>query len=278
MSNQTSADYSKVVIGDVSVVQAVPVRTLQVVAPVDLEAGYELDVMDPDGQSNIIRVPEGGARKGELFTGITVCGESHSDHYNIPRGAWRDDLCDCCKHGCCHAMLCLACWCPPLALGQVMTRMRLDPCASKTQGGVYWTAFKVLALVYFVFFATVQALTTLTTSYVASHTQIGEGNIVALPVWVLCVQAVHHLLNLLFTVYVVFILTRTRAHVRRAYDIPEMPQIRRCEDCCCAFWCTPCVITQMARHTADYSTYRADCCSDTGLSERVPQVYLPEIV
>jgi Cys-rich protein (TIGR01571 family) len=266
MSNQTTAAYSKIVIGDVSVVQAGPVRTLQVVAPVDLQAGYELDVMDPDGQSNIIRVPEGGVRRGELFTGITVCGESNADPHNIPRGAWRDDLCDCCTH---HVTCCLACWCQPLALGQVMTRMRLDPfCASKTQGGVYWTAFKVLALVYFVYLAIDLATAIPFYSNVASQSD----NVVG-------VLLVRNMLHLLFTVYFVFILTRTRAHVRRAYDIPEEgPLIWGCEDCCCAFWCTLCVITQMARHTADYSTYRADYCSDTGLSERVPQVYLPEIV
>ena len=35
------------------------------------------------------------------------------------------------------------------------------------------------------------------------------------------------------------------------------------------FWCSCCTVAQMARHTADYETYAARCCSDTGLPPNV---------
>jgi hypothetical protein len=38
-----------------------------------------------------------------------------------------------------------------------------------------------------------------------------------------------------------------------------------CEDCCLATVCNCCTIMQMARHTADYTTSRATCCTPNGL-------------
>jgi hypothetical protein len=112
-------------------------------------------------------------------------------------------------------MCCLAFWCEPLALGQVMTRMRLNPFASKTQGGAYCTAFKVLALVYFVYLAIDQALTTIIAPYTLDIDE--EGNIVApdfIPQWALVVKSVHNMLSFLFFVYMLVVLIRTRAYVR----------------------------------------------------------------
>lgn len=37
-------------------------------------------------------------------------------------------------------------------------------------------------------------------------------------------------------------------------------------------------VAQMARHTADYRTYSADCCSETGLGERAPPTLDPALV
>jgi hypothetical protein len=39
-----------------------------------------------------------------------------------------------------------------------------------------------------------------------------------------------------------------------------------CEDCCLATFCNCCTIMQMARHTADYTSSRATCCTANGLT------------
>lgn len=72
--------------------------------------------------------------------------------HNIPTGHWRDGICNFMANGCCHPMCCLACWCNPLALGQVATRMKLDAKGSPVVNNEHRTnswfnAFKVLALV-----------------------------------------------------------------------------------------------------------------------------------
>ena len=39
-----------------------------------------------------------------------------------------------------------------------------------------------------------------------------------------------------------------------------------------SFWCSPCTICQIGRHTADYSQYNLNCCSETGLDPMAPEV------
>uniref|UniRef100_A0A7S0JCB6 Uncharacterized protein n=1 Tax=Calcidiscus leptoporus TaxID=127549 RepID=A0A7S0JCB6_9EUKA len=43
------------------------------------------------------------------------------------------------------------------------------------------------------------------------------------------------------------LLTKLRAHIRRRDQIAET-QCNGCEDCCCAFWCAPCLTSQLLRH------------------------------
>jgi Cys-rich protein (TIGR01571 family) len=45
-----------------------------------------------------------------------------------------------------------------------------------------------------------------------------------------------------------------------------------CEDCCCAYFCQPCTLCQLARHTADYRVHQAYCCNPTGLSLQAPEM------
>jgi Cys-rich protein (TIGR01571 family) len=78
-------------------------------------------------------------------------------------------------------------------------------------------------------------------------------------------------LNLVFFVFLLVIMARTRRRIRSRYGIPERT-CRGCEDCCCAFWCSCCTVSQMARHTADYDNYPAQCCSETGLSPNAPSI------
>jgi Cys-rich protein (TIGR01571 family) len=74
------------------------------------------------------------------------------------------------------------------------------------------------------------------------------------------------LINLSVMVFAMFATASTRATLREKLLIRE----HRCydlEDCCCGTFCMPCTICQMSRHTVDFKSYEAACCSETGLEE-----------
>lgn len=90
----------------------------------------------------------------------------------------------------------------------------------------------------------------------------------AMPGWLAFLVFVNSVLRIAVFVYIILAVCRTRRHIRSTYGIPE----QRChgmEDCCCACWCGACTIGQLARHTADYRTCKAKCCSETGVSDSV---------
>mmetsp|Transcript_6376 Transcript_6376/g.13785 ORF Transcript_6376/g.13785 Transcript_6376/m.13785 type:complete len:156 (+) Transcript_6376:112-579(+) len=68
--------------------------------------------------------------------------------------------------------------------------------------------------------------------------------------------------------YVLYIIIRTRSAIRKKSGIPPA-----CcdigngavDDCCTSFWCSCCVVGQMARHTADYNLVPDSCCTYNGL-------------
>lgn len=80
-----------------------------------------------------------------------------------------------------------------------------------------------------------------------------------------------YFLGIVLGVFTVIIVTRTRRRIRSKYSIPTK-RCGECEDFCCSFWCMCCTLSQMARHTADYETYAARCCSETGLSPNAPSI------
>ena len=74
-------------------------------------------------------------------------------------------------------------------------------------------------------------------------------------------------------VFSIYVVLKTRRHIRERSGIPET----RCqgrEDCCCATFCQCCTVMQMARHTAGYETYAGQCCSETGLPRNAPQLQI----
>lgn len=77
--------------------------------------------------------------------------------------------------------------------------------------------------------------------------------------------------NLLFSLWALYALYRTRANVRARYQIPEQ-YCNGCEDLCCSFWCSCCVASQMLRHTGEYETYPGTCCTKTGHPPGTPLV------
>ena len=72
----------------------------------------------------------------------------------------------------------------------------------------------------------------------------------------------------LFFICLLVLGTRTRIYVGKEYRISSQC-CGKYEDFCCIFFCNCCVVSQMARHTADCHSQPATCCSKTGLRRNV---------
>ena len=60
--------------------------------------------------------------------------------------------------------------------------------------------------------------------------------------------------------YYLVLVIRTRAHLRKQFDIPESSFFGS-EDIVMSLACPSCVVMQMGRHTAQYEAHQASCCS-----------------
>lgn len=198
---------------------------------------------------------------------------------DAPPSRWRDELFDCFRHGVDHPFLWNSLLCPfgkflwqtrcqsaqpdnlLVALAQIMGRVqltstgdRLVTLKSRTHMSSYVFVMILLALANFCYFG---------------YFLIAEPESDAILIATLPIAG----LDLGVLIYFLYMVTTTRRLVRREFDIPEL----RChgyEDCCISTFCTPCAIAQMGRHTADYETYAAYCCTDTGLANHI-EVKLP---
>jgi Cys-rich protein (TIGR01571 family) len=74
--------------------------------------------------------------------------------------------------------------------------------------------------------------------------------------------------NASFWLYVACLTAKVRESIRNKYQIPDESCLGS-EDYALATFCMPCTICQMGRHTADFDTYRATCCTGTGLPSHV---------
>lgn len=104
-------------------------RKIRVVAPADLPESYELEISHPDSAPFTVTIPEGGVAKDDIFL-VDLPPNYKNPTYqvmeNISTGRWKDGLFDLFKYGICHSHWIMAFACRELAMGQVMTRMRLD--------------------------------------------------------------------------------------------------------------------------------------------------------
>jgi Cys-rich protein (TIGR01571 family) len=279
------------------VVDAKP-STVDVIAPTNMAEGYRFNV-DSGGRTLQVAVPAGGVSAGQRFAAIILSdgGAGHNDQtnpHNIPTGRWRDDLCDCCKFGCCHAQCCLSYWCSACAAAQVMTRMNLDTCAGPAKGNtkVGKQTFKTIFIITSIYLVTNWILRGVV-SATTEDTEPGETGEFSFAELIqskarlaigasclekafgtspfLSVSLLLDILSIAFAIYVLIIVLKTRSFIRRKYNIP-VKTCGSCEDCCCAFWCGCCTVAQMARHTADFERYPATCCSATGLNADAPEI------
>ena len=145
----------------------------------------------------------------------------------------------------------------PVALGQIMARNRL------TWLGLPGSRFqsKYVCLNMFMIILFWLALNFLAIFVVGVHIQRGHLPS-GLDIFCLCI------VNIIMVLYTIYTVTNARMSIRAQYGIPKH-YVPNKEDLLCATCCMPCTIAQMGRHTANFDTYRAVCCSSTGLPRSV---------
>lgn len=240
---------------------------LEVVSPATLPEGYKFDT-DYDGQSFSVEVPVGGVEKGQKFS---VPFPAAADDYSGSAisnatgtmGQWKDSLCDCCQLGCCHPTFWNAWFCPLILLGQVMTRLKLSWRANEGSIAQTQGTFRAMVAITvgWISLSTILNIIQVQNASLDEHGQHTDA-------WFYSVWTTQ-VLSLMFVIFIVSLVAKTRQRIRQRYGIPEQ-RCGGCEDCCCAYWCTCCTIGQMARHTADYKTYAGQCCSKTGMPLHTP--------
>lgn len=245
-------------------------RVVSIAAPETLPEDYKFEARLGD-EVFMATVPQGGVQKGQVFE--TTMGKLHDDEDSVgnfrssiymemqtPRMRWRDGLCDCLDYGCLVPICWNSCFCPQIALTQVMARLHLT--AAGTKGVNLRSRVRVRNTIFF------------TVGLVILH-GLFVYPLVEAPssILVLATAMILLALDISSLVYFCYMTAHTRKNVRMEYDIPE-GCCKGCEDVCVSICCNSCTISQMGRHTADYETYRAYCCTDTGLPRHV-EVKLP---
>mmetsp|Transcript_2359 Transcript_2359/g.5045 ORF Transcript_2359/g.5045 Transcript_2359/m.5045 type:complete len:194 (+) Transcript_2359:128-709(+) len=172
---------------------------------------------------------------------------------DLPRGKWRDGLCDFFSH--CGKPVCLKTWfCSPCLLGQVMSRSGLDVLGRPTSAELARKTSCRLISFLITYYVIVN---------VVMITIFRKKCEECVPEFVNpYVDAIFSALNLLFGLYFLLIIIRTRAEIRMKSGIDGS-----CfGDFFLAWCCDCCVIGQMARHTADYDEQDDRCCTFNGLA------------
>jgi len=243
-----------------------------------------------------VQVPLGGVEQGQKFT-VPFAATTTSTHpsnnsaslssyvgsaiprVSVPVGAWKDGLCACCTLGIIHPVIWNAWLCPLILLGQIMVRLKLTFLGNEipynSNGGSAimnaqsGSTFKILAGITISRFVITQTISIITNALLLGESTYEEAQrdhqMIAL------LTGITYTINIAYAIFLMYLIAITRYRIRSRYGIPEQ-NCRGCEDCCCAFWCHCCAVSQMARHTADYDNYAAKCCSETGLGRNAPSI------
>lgn len=176
------------------------------------------------------------------------------ERLGAPFGRWKDGICGCFSLGLFHPHLWCSLMCPQLQMAQVMTRMHLtcfgEPASpQKTKNSFYIVMY--LVLVYVVF------------SSAVSLAEIPYALGGKVPLMITGTKTVG---SVVFTLWFVYALCKTRQSVRTIYGIPG----GNCEDFCCSLMCTCCTVAQLSRHMGDYDRYPGVCCTETGHPPSTP--------
>lgn len=226
-------------------------------APSTLPENYTFEAFI-NGDKNrpfVVEVPEGGVKEGEKI--LTPLPTSlQGDRIQAPTGRWKDGLFHCFSLGLCHASLCCAFWCSKISMAQIMTRMQLTWLGEHGQKVATQNTFKVVVLLFasYTLFSTSLEIASL------------EYTLATTPTTIVAMKAIG---SVLFGIWSLYSLCRTRQNIRKQYSIPEERCVG-CEDVCCAIFCSCCTISQMARHTGEYETYPGVILTSTGHPHGTP--------
>lgn len=237
---------------------ASPPVMVHVISPATLPEGYTFEAQiggDPD-KTFTVSVPEGGVREGETFLAPLPDDLGYENRIKAPTGHWKDGLFSCCSDGICHPALCCGFWCSQIGMGQVMQRLNLSWLGIPGPEVATRNTFRVVLTLVFCYIIYGMALSLIANPDGSQPNLISILNIVG---------------AVLFTLWSIFALCKTRESVRGKYSIPEARCIG-CEDVCCSIFCSCCTVCQMLRHTGEYETYQATCCTETGLTVDAPVV------
>ena len=253
---------------DVVAVQVDTMETVQILAPADLPPGYRLQVNVEGRGSLSVEVPGEGARCGEPIQAIVVVDdslrESPKDH--VPIGAWRDGILDCFKLGLFHPVFWSGLLLPPVLLGQVLTKHKMNACVEPHKGKPSkCTAFHTM-LVLFVVAAIVFVLLDQLIDCFSGDDENDQGNNLG---WSVGISLTRVAVTIFFYAFIFIVAVRTRAFIRKRYKIPSRCG-GGCEDVFCTFVCYPCTVCQIARHVTDYEKTQAHCCTSDGLPREPP--------
>jgi Cys-rich protein (TIGR01571 family) len=242
-------------------------------APSDLPEGFTFFVDEGHHSTCQVKVPPGGVRAGQRFAAEVVMEHPRGSH-NIPYGRFRDGLCDCLSLGCCHPQCCLTFWCAGCALGQVLSRMKLSWLANERSvaEGSGISTHKVFVFIVTTYFVVVGIFNLIVNNVTEDKSRAGLSDLNEVqPEWLRSIIVIRALFITAYWLLLLIVTMKLRAYVRAKYHI-RVKSCGRLEDCCCTIWCLGCTICQVARHTADYRTYKGACCTDDGLVHGSPQV------
>mmetsp|Transcript_14717 Transcript_14717/g.27948 ORF Transcript_14717/g.27948 Transcript_14717/m.27948 type:complete len:345 (-) Transcript_14717:177-1211(-) len=265
-------------------------KTVELVSPANLPAGYQF--VARVGEEQVVVEVFKPVVTGQRFQAMVVRKNTKSKRkllaqpgHFIPYGRWRDGLMNLFRFGVCHPVFCLACWCSPLLLAQVMSRVGLDLWGKPTTDGELpvknvggedqnnekkpqWSVFRWLSTIFVIHFVLVETILSAVVM-IQIHAR-REGRISEVPAWAFMLLAIRATCRSALLLYVLVASYRTRLAIRTRYGIPEQHLEYGVEDVAVTLACHPCSVAQMARHTADYDTYDAMCCTTTGLSSYAP--------
>ena len=204
-----------------------------------------------------ISKPASGVKAGQ-----TLRVPLSSSLFSEQKGRWKDGLFSCFRFGLFHPHVWTAWLCPQILLGQILTRMKMTwlakPAGAKsTLQSVTSKIFLCLVMfsIYDAFVAPPMfEVTVAENGEVIFHHNIQQR-------WH---QVYYVLLSLPMSLYGVLMVVKLRAAIRSKYGIPT-GRLGRLEDCCYVCCCNCCVMSQLARQTADYDDVPAAWCSPNGM-------------
>lgn len=242
-------------------------QKVNIISPLDLPSDFQFQAHIGD-QSFIATVPQGGVKKGEEFQNALVVNDEIAKitTNTIHRiGRWNDGMFACFTFGPLHASVLNSFFCPMISLAQVMTRLKVGWLGLPGRQHRFNDTFRI-SLLLSMFVVIINCLL-----YYLPHSKFVFGGFSLLQV------VLFGVFNTFVSIYFIVNTVITRRRLRERYMIPTEHSCGRFEDALFTFPCSFLVLMQMHRHTADYDTYSAQCCSSNGLPTHVV-VKLPSTI